>query len=672
MRILLAHNSLYYPSLGGGDKSNRLLMEALAARGHQARVVTRIEKFGAEGHQQLVKELDIRNIAIDTSDPGLAKFLHHGVEVHALTLNPQLRAYFGFQIDEFDPDVILTSTDDPGQLLFELALRAPRARVVHLVRATIAAPFGPDSSMPSLARTEALRRADGIVGVSEYVARYVREFAQIDAIHVPISLLEPGEFPYLASFDNPYVAMVNPCAVKGIAVFLALAERMPHIQFAAVPVWGTNANDLTALQRLPNITILPPVEQIDALLKQTRVMLVPSLWAEARSRMVPEAMLRGIPVLASNLGGLPEAKLGVDYLLPVNPITGYKPTVDEHMVPVAEVPPQDVSPWQAALERLVTDREHYNQLARESRSAALDYAENLSVLPFEAYLEALIQKPQRDRGPKPPAPLSDDKRKLLALRMKQAAARKANPWFPNIEHSQKFRLFCFPFAGGGTLSYRSWTEALKPLAVVCPASLPGREARLNEPAIDRMETLLDALEREIEPYLGTPFAFYGHSMGAIIAFELVRRLSKNGRPLPLALFVSGARAPQFRLGHQPPPEPSDTELLEQLRKLDGMPREILENPALLAVAIPALRADTRLYRNYVYYPGSPLPVPVYAYGGSADPNVQRFHIEAWKQQTTGQFTCREFAGGHFFIQSAQKEFLKSLKSDIAQLSLLES
>ena len=323
---------------------------------------------------------------------------------------------------------------------------------------------------------------------------------------------------------------------------------------------------------------------------------------------MPEAMLRGIPVLASNLGGLPEAKLGVDYLLPVNPITGYKPTVDEHMVPVAEVPPQDVSPWQAALERLVTDREHYNQLARESRSAALDYAENLSVLPFEAYLEALIQKPQRDRGPKPPAPLSDDKRKLLALRMKQAAARKANPWFPNIEHSQKFRLFCFPFAGGGTLSYRSWTEALKPLAVVCPASLPGREARLNEPAIDRMETLLDALEREIEPYLGTPFAFYGHSMGAIIAFELVRRLSKNGRPLPLALFVSGARAPQFRLGHQPPPEPSDTELLEQLRKLDGMPREILENPALLAVAIPALRADTRLYRNYVYYPGSPLPV----------------------------------------------------------------
>jgi medium-chain acyl-[acyl-carrier-protein] hydrolase len=464
--------------------------------------------------------------------------------------------------------------------------------------------------------------------------------------------------------------------VKGIAIFLALAERMLQTQFAAVPVWGTNANDLAALRRLPNITLLPPVEQIDELLKQTRVMLVPSLWAEARSRMVPEAMLRGIPVLASNLGGLPEAKLGVDYLLPVNPITGYKPAVDEHMVPVAEVPPQDVSPWQAALERLVTDREHYNQLASESRRAALDYAAKLSVLPFEAYLQALIRKPQRERGPKPPAALSDDKRKLLALRMKQAATRKppANLWFQNILESESapLRLFCFPFAGGGTLLYRSWMEALKPHAAICPACLPGRESRLNEPAIGRMEALLEALAREIEPHLSTPFAFYGHSMGAIIAFELARLLQRNGRPLPRALYVSGARAPQFRLGHQPPPEPSDSELMEQLRKLEGMPREVLENPALLGVAMPALRADTRLYRNYVYQPGRPLQMPVYAYGGTTDPNVQRRHIEAWKEQTAGQFTSREFAGGHFFIQSAQKDFLESLISDTAQVSVPES
>ena len=116
---------------------------------------------------------------------------------------------------EFDPNVIITSTDDPGQLLFDLAIRAPRARVVHLVRATIAVPFGPDSSFPSRSKTAALRRADGAVAVSEYVAAYTRQWGQMDAIHLPISLLEPGEFPCCGRFDNRFVTMVNPCAVKG-------------------------------------------------------------------------------------------------------------------------------------------------------------------------------------------------------------------------------------------------------------------------------------------------------------------------------------------------------------------------------------------------------------------------------------------------------------------------
>ena len=92
----------------------------------------------------------------------------------------------------FDPDVILTSTDDPAHLMFDTALRAPRARVVYLVRATIALPFGPDSSIPSAAKTAALRRADGAVAVSEYVAAYARQWGGIDAVHVPISLLGAG------------------------------------------------------------------------------------------------------------------------------------------------------------------------------------------------------------------------------------------------------------------------------------------------------------------------------------------------------------------------------------------------------------------------------------------------------------------------------------------------
>src|SRR5882672_8167663 len=345
MRILLAHNSLYYPSHGGGDKSNRLLMEALSARGHEVRVVARIERFGPGPQEEFLRQLALRGITPEVTPPETRLELN-GVDVRTLTLDPHLRVFLSSHIDSFDPDVILTSTDDPAQILLDIALRAPRARVVHLVRATIAVPFGPDSASVNAQRTEALRGVDGVVGVSEYVARYVREWGGMGAIHVPISLLEPGECPDLGAFDSPFVTMANPCAVKGIAILLALADRMPAVRFAAVPTWGTNASDFAALRERPNITILDPVDNIDDLLRRTRILLVPSLWAEARSRIVVEAMARGVPVIASDIGEIPEAKLGVPYLLPVNPIVRYKPAVDENMAPVAQVPEQDIGPWQ--------------------------------------------------------------------------------------------------------------------------------------------------------------------------------------------------------------------------------------------------------------------------------------------------------------------------------------
>ena len=149
--------------------------------------------------------------------------------------------------------------------------------------------------------------------------------------------------------------MVNPCAVKGIDIFLALAEAMPEVRFAAVPTWGANAGDLERLGRHANITLLAPADNIDDVLRRARVLLVPSVWAEARSRIVVEAMLRGIPVVASDVGGIREAKLGVDYLIPVRAIERYRSELDERMVPVAEVPRQDIGPWTSALRRLLDE-----------------------------------------------------------------------------------------------------------------------------------------------------------------------------------------------------------------------------------------------------------------------------------------------------------------------------
>lgn len=666
MRILLAHNSLYYPSHGGGDRSNRLLMEALAANGHQVRVVARMERFGEEGHQKLLADLASRRVPAEET-AGAVRMQLHGVDVHTLTRDPHLRNYFSGQMRDFAPDIIVTSTDDPAQLLFDLAIQAGDARVVHLVRATIAVPFGPDSSAPSIPRTAMLRHADAVVGVSEYVARYVRQWGRIDAVHVPISLMEPGGFPDVGGFDNPYVTLVNPCAVKGISIFMALAKRMPGLRFAAVPTWGTTAEDLAALREVSNITVLPPTDRIDEILRQTRVLLAPSLWAEARSRIVVEAMAHGVPVIASNTGGIPEAKLGVDYVLPVRPIVRYQ-GVDENMVPVPEVPEQDIGPWEAALAKVTTDRGHYEELAAASRRNALDYIHGLSVGPFETLLQGLLRTPKRIAAASVQA-LSPEKRKLLAIRLRQRARSDVNPWFPNLEKAgARVRLFCFPHAGGGTAAYSSWKQAGNAQVAVCPVRLPAREARLAEPAIDDMEELIAALHREIAPYLDVPFVFFGHSMGAAIAFELTRRLRREGKPLPMALFVSSARPPQYRLHHRPQPEPEEGEFLQQLRKVEGIPEEVLANPALMRLALPALRSDTRLYRNYVYTVEPPLPLPIYAYGGRADSQVPEQELAPWREQTTAAFTLRTFPGGHFFLQTAEEEFLARLFRDIADVT----
>jgi len=595
--------------------------------------------------------------------------------VMTVTNHPSLRDYFRQQIETFRPDVILASTDDPAQVLIEPALQAKGARVVFLARATLALPFGSDGAFLSEAKTEILRRADAVVGVSQYVADYIRRHAGIDAVHVPISLLEPGPWEPLGNFENEFVTLVNPCAVKGISIFLALATRMPQVGFAAVPMWGTNEADRRALEQHANITLLPEVDGVEKLLARTRVLLVPSLWAEARSRMIVEAMLHGVPVMASNVGGIPEAKLGVDYLLPVRSIEKYQEQVDDQMVPIADVPEQDIDPWYRALEHLLSDRAHYQQLSSESRAAALRYAAGLSVEPFERLLEETVHRPRTAQTPAPHQPaepdplarLSPEKRRLLALRLR---ARKPEPaaWFPSIRESAgaKMRLFCFPYAGAGASVFRHWSEALPADVVVCPVRLPGRETRFDEPAFDQIEPLLAALRSALEGYVDRPFALFGHSLGAMIAFELARSMDTS----PCGLFVSGARAPQLRGGHIPPPPPSDEELIAEVRSLNGIPQELLDHPEAMQLTLPALRADATLYRNYVYREADPLACPIYAYGGLDDERIERRHFEVWSEQTTGAFKLEMFPGGHFFLQSQRDEFLQVLSRDLQALLAL--
>jgi surfactin synthase thioesterase subunit len=474
-------------------------------------------------------------------------------------------------------------------------------------------------------------------------------------VHVPISLMEPEEWPELGRFDNEFVTMVNPSAVKGIAIFLALAEAFPTVRFAAVPMWGTTAEDRRALAARQNVTLLKPVDDINLLLARTRVLLVPSLWAEARSRIIVEAMLRGVPVMAADSGGIPEAKLGVPYLLPVRTIEHYESRVDEQMVPVPQVPEQDIVPWRQALTRLEEDPAHWTEIAGASRRAAIAYARESHAGHFEALLEEVCRKPAKTRHPAAPKKaeeLSEEKRKLLALRLRKQAPAAA--WFPGADKVTGRRVFWFPHAGGGAAK----------ISGCIGVALPGRESRLAEAPFTRMAPLVAALADAIDPYLAQPFAFCGHSMGAAVSFELARELRRRGKPLPKVLIASAARAPQFRRGHVPPPSPSRDQFLDELRRLEGIPAELLSDPAMLRAILPALEADAALYRNYVYAEEPPFAFPIRAYGGFEDPNIRHEHLEGWREQTTGSFAVREFPGGHFYLTTARTEFLAALEGDL--------
>jgi medium-chain acyl-[acyl-carrier-protein] hydrolase len=243
---------------------------------------------------------------------------------------------------------------------------------------------------------------------------------------------------------------------------------------------------------------------------------------------------------------------------------------------------------------------------------------------------------------------------------------QAKPWlaFHKPNPAARVRLFCFPYAGGGASAYRTWSESLPTTVEVCPVQLPGREERWAEPRFTRMLDLVGAVIPALMPVLDKPFCLFGHSLGALTVFVLTRELRCAGLPLPRHLFLSGRTAPrgasQKRLLHRL----SDAQLVEELRRLNGTPGQVLENAELMQLLLPILRSDLQMSETYTWTPEPPLAIPVTAFAGTEDPAVPEEGVAAWEQETSQTFRMHRIRGGHFFLHTAASEMLTLLRQEL--------
>lgn len=239
---------------------------------------------------------------------------------------------------------------------------------------------------------------------------------------------------------------------------------------------------------------------------------------------------------------------------------------------------------------------------------------------------------------------------------------KKTPWIirDSFSPDNAIRLFCFSYAGGGASVFRQWQATLPDQIEVCPVQLPGRENRISEPLITNLDKLVDVASVELAPYLDSPFAFYGHSIGARIAFELARNIRRKLGVRPCCLIVSGSRAP-----HIPEPNPlhhlPDNEFMNELRRFSGTPEVVLQNKELMEMFLPILRADFSVDETYVYSEDLPLDCPIFVFGGTEDVEAKIEELKAWADHTSEKVFLEMIKGGHFFLQTERNLLLQSIR-----------
>ncbi len=399
MRILLTSNASYAPPRGGSTRSNLAWLRHMAAAGHHCVVVS-----AAPGQTDQTVQQD-------------------RIEIHSIHDLPRRSAIIAERIHALQPDFVLVSSEDLSHVLLREAGKTAPGRIVYLAHTPQFFPFGPESWNSDAAATAIVRRACAVVTIGEHMAGYVQQHAGVQArvIHPPLYGTPP--WPHFDNFGAGFVLMINPCRVKGLGIFLDVAAQFPEVPFAALIGWGTTSADKAAMAKLPNVRLLASVPNIDDVLSQTRVLLMPSIWYEGFGLIVMEAMLRGVPVIASDSGGLKEAKRGTGFVIPVRPVVGYLPEFDEMHMPRPIEPEQDIQPWCRALQTLLTGRAAYEDEVRRSRERAIEFVSPLHAGDFERMLTGLEPAADVSNAPSahPPERLSHltpSQRVLLLRRLK--------------------------------------------------------------------------------------------------------------------------------------------------------------------------------------------------------------------------------------------------------------
>ena len=239
---------------------------------------------------------------------------------------------------------------------------------------------------------------------------------------------------------------------------------------------------------------------------------------------------------------------------------------------------------------------------------------------------------------------------------------------PKLKSQALLRLFCFPYAGAGSSTFNAWSNILLPEVELCLIHLPGRDKRLREPLHLELSTLVERLTESLYGWLDRPFAFFGHSMGALISFEVARQLRSRFVVLPAHLFLSSCFPPQSRDSHDHLYQLPEKEFLQETEKLYGaLPQVVKENADMLQLFLSILRADATMLGTYRYVDERPLDCPISLFGGLQDPAVAQHVLEGWRDQTTSSFELTMLPGDHFFIQSSRTALLEILNRELSRL-----